>query len=52
MSVAIEEVNAEIVEPPPPPADTSVPPAMKLDIEAMLRALRREASRAERWCVD
>lgn len=53
MAIAIEEVSAAIAPPPPQPPESvvaSVP--TPLDIEAVLRLIRRERARAERRCAN
>lgn len=53
MAIAIEEVSAAIApsptEQPEPVVTTATSP---LDVEAVLRLIRREQSRAERRCAN
>jgi hypothetical protein len=53
MSIAIEEVSAAIAPPPPEQPEPVVATASApLDVEAVLRLIRRERSRAERRCAN
>lgn len=52
MTIAIEEVTAAIAPPPPePPEPVIVSTPASLDVEAVLRLIRRERSRSERRCA-